>query len=61
GEGDYRIPYTQSLEAYTAARLQGLDARLVAFEDEAHQVFKPQNALVWHGEFFRWLDKYLKK
>ncbi|MEG1793863.1 MAG: S9 family peptidase [Rikenellaceae bacterium] len=61
GEGDYRIPYTQSLEAYTAARLQGLDARLVVFEDEAHQVFKPQNALVWHGEFFRWLDKYLKK
>lgn len=61
GENDYRIPYSQSLEAYTAARLKGLDARLVSFSDEAHQVFKPQNALVWHGEFFRWLDKYLKK
>ncbi|MFQ8804797.1 MAG: hypothetical protein ACLR8Y_06310 [Alistipes indistinctus] len=22
-------------------------ARLVAFENEAHQVFKPQNSLVW--------------
>ncbi len=60
GMNDYRIPYTQSLEAYTAARLMGLDSRLVVFEDEAHQVFKPQNAMVWHGEFFRWLDKYLK-
>ena len=42
GEYDFRIPYTQSLEAFTAARLHGIPARLVAFEDEAHQVFKPQ-------------------
>ncbi len=60
GEKDYRIPYTQSLEAFTAARMRGLDARLVAFENEAHQVFKPQNSLVWNREFFGWLDKYLK-
>lgn len=61
GLKDYRIPYTQSLEAFTAARSQGIPARLVAFEDEAHQVFKPQNALVWNAEFFNWLDTYLKK
>lgn len=61
GEKDYRIPYTQSLEAFTAARLMGVDARLVSFPDEAHQVFKPQNALIWHSEFFGWLNKYLKK
>lgn len=60
GEYDYRIPYTQSLEAFTAARLRGLDARLVSFENEGHQVFKPQNSLVWNREFFGWLDKYLK-
>ncbi len=60
GEYDYRIPYTQSLQAFTAARLMGLDSRLVSFEDEAHQVFKPQNSLVWNREFFAWLDKYLK-
>ena len=60
GERDYRIPYTQSLEAFTAARLRGIPARLVSFENEAHQVFKPQNSLVWNREFFGWLDKYLK-
>lgn len=60
GEKDYRIPYAQSLEAYTAARAHGVDSRLVVFEDEAHQVFKPQNNLVWNREFFGWLDKYLK-
>ncbi len=61
GERDYRIPYTQSLQAFTAARLRGVPARLVSFEDEAHQVFKPQNSLVWNREFFGWLDKYLKQ
>lgn len=61
GEFDFRIPYTQSLEAFTAARLKGLDARLVEFQNEGHQVFKPQNSMVWNREFFGWLDKYLKK
>ena len=60
GEKDYRIPYTQSLEAFTAARLRGIPARLVSFENEAHQVFKPQNSLVWNREFFGWLEKHLK-
>ena len=60
GEKDYRIPYSQSLEAFTAARVQGIDARLVSFENEAHQVFQPQNSVVWNREFFAWLDKYLK-
>lgn len=60
GLKDFRIPYTQSLEAFTAARIQGIPARLVAFEEEGHQVFQPQNSLVWNREFFGWLDKYLK-
>ncbi|MBQ5648187.1 MAG: S9 family peptidase [Alistipes sp.] len=60
GERDYRIPYTQSLEAFTAAKMLGIPARLVSFENEAHQVFKPQNSLVWNREFFGWLDKHLK-
>ncbi len=60
GLKDYRIPYTQSLEAFTAARSLGIESRLVGFEDEGHQVFQPQNSIVWHSEFFDWLNKYLK-
>ncbi len=60
GLKDYRIPYTESLQAFTAAKKMGLDSRLVVFEDEGHQVFKAQNSLVWHSEFFGWLNKYLK-
>ena len=61
GEKDFRIPYTQSLEAFTAARVRGIPARLVEFGNEAHQVFKPQNSLVWNREFFGWLDQYVKQ
>lgn len=60
GEYDFRIPYTQSLQAFTAARARGIEARLMEFENEGHQVFKPQNSIVWNREFFGWLDKYLK-
>lgn len=60
GLNDFRIPYTESLQAFTAAQLRGVPSRLVAFENEAHQVFKPQNSLVWQREFFGWLDKYVK-
>ncbi|MDR0795128.1 MAG: S9 family peptidase [Tannerella sp.] len=60
GVNDYRVPYTQSLEAFTAARLRDIPSRLVVFENEAHQVFRPQNSIVWNREFFSWLDKYLK-
>ncbi len=60
GANDFRIPYTQSLEAFQAAQLQGIPSRLLFFEDECHWVTKPQNSVIWQKEFFEWLDKYLK-
>jgi dipeptidyl aminopeptidase/acylaminoacyl peptidase len=60
GANDFRIPYTQSLEAFQAAQLRGIPSRLLFFEDECHWVTKPQNSIVWQKEFFEWLDKYLK-
>lgn len=59
GEKDYRVPYTQGLEAYQAARLKGIKARLLMYPDEGHWVSKPHNSLVWHHEFFRWLRETL--
>ena len=50
----YAEDQTDSYTAYFRA------AKLVAFENEAHQVFQPQNSLVWNREFFGWLNKYLK-
>jgi dipeptidyl aminopeptidase/acylaminoacyl peptidase len=60
GQNDFRIPYTQSLEAFQAAQLRGVPSRLLFFEDEYHFVTRPQNAVIWQREFFEWLDSYLK-
>jgi dipeptidyl aminopeptidase/acylaminoacyl peptidase len=60
GANDFRIPYTQSMEAFTAAQLHGVPSRLLFFEDECHWVTKPQNSVIWQREFFEWLDTYLK-
>jgi dipeptidyl aminopeptidase/acylaminoacyl peptidase len=60
GANDFRIPYTQSLEAFQAAQLLGIPSRMLFFEDENHFVLKPQNAVIWQREFFEWLDLYLK-
>jgi dipeptidyl aminopeptidase/acylaminoacyl peptidase len=57
---DFRIPYTQSMEAFQAAQLQGVPSRLLFFEDEYHWVTKPQNSIIWQHEFFGWLETYLK-
>ncbi len=59
-EKDYRVPYEQGLEAYTAARTMNVPARLLTFPDENHWVLKPQNSVLWQRTFYGWLDKYLK-
>ena len=61
GEHDFRIPYTEGLQAFNAAQLRGVPSRLLVFPDETHFVSKPQNSLVWQHEFFNWLDRWLKK
>lgn len=61
GGNDFRIPYTESLQAFTAARLRNLPARLLFFPEESHFVLKPQNSILWQREFFGWLDKYVKR
>lgn len=60
GANDFRIPYTQSMEAFQAAQLHGVPSRFLFFEDEYHFVTRPQNSVIWQREFFEWLDTYLK-
>lgn len=60
GGRDFRIPYTEGMQAFNAAQLQGIPSRFLFFPDETHFVLKPQNSVLWQREFFRWLDKWLK-
>ncbi|MES2864978.1 MAG: S9 family peptidase, partial [Bacteroidota bacterium] len=54
GGKDYRVPIGQGQEAFQAAQLKGIKSKFLLFPDENHWVLKPQNALVWQGEFFKW-------
>lgn len=60
GELDYRVPVGQSMQAFTAARRLGIPSRMVIFPHENHWILTPQNSLLWHREFYGWLDQWLK-
>ncbi|HVB36305.1 MAG TPA: S9 family peptidase [Candidatus Acidoferrales bacterium] len=60
GELDYRVPYTQDLELFTALQRQDVPSKLIIFPDEGHWVLKPQNSRLWYHEFLGWLATYLK-
>jgi dipeptidyl aminopeptidase/acylaminoacyl peptidase len=60
GERDYRVPYTQSVEFFSALQRQSVPSKLVNFPDEGHWVLKPQNSRFWYKTFFDWLALYLK-
>jgi|SRR5579871_892471 len=61
GELDFRVPYTQSLELFTALQLQKVPSKLLVFPDEGHWVLKPQNSLLWYKTFIDWFDSWVKK
>lgn len=60
GGNDFRIPYTEGMQAFDIAQMKGIPSRFLFFPDETHFVVKPQNAFLWQREFFRFLDQYLK-
>ncbi len=60
GEKDFRIPYTQGMAAFNTAVMKDVPAQFLYFPEECHWVLKPQNSILWHREFYKWLDKWLK-
>jgi dipeptidyl aminopeptidase/acylaminoacyl peptidase len=59
GGKDYRVPIGQGQEAFQAAQLRGIKSRLLYLPEENHWVLKPQNAIVWQREFYKWLKETL--
>ncbi len=61
GELDFRVPYGQGLQLFTALQLQKVPSKLIVFPDEGHWVLKPQNSLFWYKNFIDWIDTWTKK
>jgi dipeptidyl aminopeptidase/acylaminoacyl peptidase len=61
GELDFRVPYGQGLQLFTALQMREVPSKLLIFPDEGHWVLKPQNSLLWYHTFLDWLDSWVKK
>ncbi len=60
GENDFRVPYTQGLQLFTALQRQEVPSRLLIFPDEDHFVRKPQNARLWWNTVHDWIGRYTR-
>ncbi len=60
GGMDFRVPESEGMQAFQAAQLKGLRSKYLLFPKEGHWITSPQNGILWHREFFEWLDHDLK-
>jgi dipeptidyl aminopeptidase/acylaminoacyl peptidase len=58
-ERDFRVPFGQGLQLFTALQIQNVPSRLLTFPDEGHWVLKPGNSCLWHNTVMDWLHRYL--
>lgn len=61
GEMDFRVPYTQALEAFTVAQVKGIPSKLLVFPEMNHFIGKSQEYIVWYNEVFKFFDEHLNK
>jgi dipeptidyl aminopeptidase/acylaminoacyl peptidase len=61
GELDFRIPYSQGLELYTALQMRKVPSQLLIFPDEGHWVLKPANSALWYKTVLDWLNNWTNK
>jgi len=58
GERDYRVPYTQGLQMYTALQKMRVPARLIVYSDAGHWPSWYEMAL-YYTAHLEWFQKYL--
>ncbi len=59
GERDYRVPYTQSLDLFTALRRQDVPARLVVFPNDGHWPSHVRSMPLYYAAHLDWFHRYL--
>jgi len=58
-EKDFRVPFGQGLQFFTALQVRAVPSKLLTFPDEGHWVVKPGNSRVWHATVMDWLARWL--
>ncbi len=60
GEQDFRVPFGQGLQLFTALQLQKVPSKLLVYPDEGHWVQKPQNTVLWYHSFIDWVTEWTR-
>jgi len=60
-EGDFRIPYTQGIAAFTALQRRDIPSRLLVFPGGSHWVQSPKESRQWYREVLGWMGKWTGK
>ena len=60
GAYDFRVPFSQAMELFTALQRMNVKSKMLYFPDETHFVTKPQNAKLWWKTIFDWYDEFKK-
>jgi len=61
GEQDFRVPYTQSLQLFTALQMRKVPSELLVFPDEGHWILKPRNSQLWYKTVIDWVNNWTTK
>lgn len=59
GERDYRVPYTQSLQFFTALQKQKVPSRLIVFANDGHWPDYVKSMPFYYNAHLDWFHKYL--
>jgi len=58
GAYDFRVPFSQAMELFTALQKMNVESKLLYYPDEYHFVTKPQNAKLWWHTIYDWLEQH---
>jgi dipeptidyl aminopeptidase/acylaminoacyl peptidase len=59
GEQDFRVPYTQSLEFFTALQKKGVPSRLIVFKNDGHWPNWVGSMPLYYNAHLDWFHRYL--
>jgi dipeptidyl aminopeptidase/acylaminoacyl peptidase len=59
GEKDYRVPYTQSLEFFSALQKRGVPSKLIVFENDGHWPSWTKSMPLYYNAHLEWFHEYL--
>ena len=59
GEKDYRVPYTQSLQFFTALQQRQVPSRLIVFPEDGHWPHQMRAMPVYYNAHLEWFHQFL--